>query len=166
MDKFKIQTKMGNHYIICHMMKNAGELLHIKLKRFQILKSDHEEAYTRLLLHALHASTEGCSEVLLVCEDMDVMIVALSCCKSIPVPIYQKRGNQNLVNLTKIKEMLSSEISETLPGLHAFTGCEFLCWKREIICPRYRKERCRLSPNAFSELGCVMFVSDDLFDKL
>ena len=83
-----------------------------KVEEISVLKSYHEEADTRLLLHALHASTEGCSEVLLVCEDTDVMIIALSCCKSIPIPIYQKRGNQNrcrIVNLTKIKEMLSSE---------------------------------------------------------
>ena len=64
-----------------------------KVEEISVLKSDHEEADTRLLLHALHASTEGCStegcsEVLLVCEDTDVMIIALSGCKSIPIPIY------------------------------------------------------------------------------
>ena len=41
------------------------------------LKSDQEEVDTRMLLHAKHDHDEGFSEILIVSEDTDVLILGI-----------------------------------------------------------------------------------------
>ena len=58
--------------------------------------------------------------------------------------------------------MLSSEIAETLPGLHAFTGCDTVssfAGKGKLSALTIVKRDTDFQ-NAFSELGRVMLVSD------
>ena len=61
------------------------------VNKVQELECYHEEADTGLLLHAHHASTHNSSEVLIVFEDTDVLVLAIAFCNQICVPIYQKK---------------------------------------------------------------------------
>ena len=47
------------------------------------LKCSHEEADTRMLLHATHASQNGYKTTVIVSEDTDVMVLCLGNCKKI-----------------------------------------------------------------------------------
>ena len=59
------------------------------------LKSTHEEADTRLLLHASHGANMGSKAVIITAEDTDVMVLCLAFQKNITCPIYMKCGTQN-----------------------------------------------------------------------
>ena len=56
------------------------------------LRSTHEEADTRLILHAKHAANVGSMSVIITADDTDIMILCLGFQKYIPCPIYQKCG--------------------------------------------------------------------------
>lgn len=87
----------------------------------------HEEADTRLLLHALHAANAGSKAVVITAEDTDVMVLCLGFQKNITCPIYQKCGTQNrtrFVDISKVASSLGENVCDSLIGLHAFTGCD------------------------------------------
>eukprot|EP00794_Sanderia_malayensis_P020731 gene20733-22764_t len=91
------------------------------------LRCAHEEADTRLLLHAKNAAEEGCEAVIIVSEDTDVFVLAVANRYGIQATMYQKRGTQarsRYVNITSTADALGYKVSRSLPGLHAFTGCD------------------------------------------
>lgn len=91
------------------------------------LKSSHEEADTRMLLHANHASQNGYQTIVIVSEDTDVMILCLGCCKKINCPLYQKSGTQNrirYINISNLAQLLGDDLCDALIGLHAFAGSD------------------------------------------
>ena len=91
------------------------------------LLSDQEEADTKIFLHAKHASNEGCEELLIVSEDTDVHVLGISFSTEIAATIFQKRGTKNrsrIINLSFLNDVLSPNVALSLPGLHAFTGCD------------------------------------------
>ena len=49
------------------------------------LASSHEEADTRLLLHASHAAQEGHEAVIAITEDTDVFVLLLSFCRTMNI---------------------------------------------------------------------------------
>eukprot|EP00794_Sanderia_malayensis_P019746 gene19746-21683_t len=73
------------------------------------LRCAHEEADTRLLLHAKNAAEEGCEAVIIVSEDTDVFVLAVANRYGIQATMYQKRGTQarsRYVNITSIADAL------------------------------------------------------------
>ena len=68
------------------------------------LSSSQEEADTRVLLHAKHASDNGYSNVFIVSEDTDVFVLCLSFAKDIPSRLYQKRGTKTRTQFMDIKK--------------------------------------------------------------
>ena len=58
------------------------------------LKSNHKEADTSMLCHALHASTNY-PNVIIKSPDTDVFLIALNASSIIPSNMYFETGNQN-----------------------------------------------------------------------
>jgi len=58
------------------------------------LKCTHEEADTRMILHAVHYSTTGSSAVVFVSEDTDVFVLCVSFSSQVPCPLYVKCGSK------------------------------------------------------------------------
>jgi hypothetical protein len=58
------------------------------------LKTTHEEADTRLLLHTHHAAVSGFKSVILVVEDTDVLVLSLAFTNSINCDIYMRCGTK------------------------------------------------------------------------
>lgn len=91
------------------------------------LTSDHEEADTRLILHAAHASSQG-STTIIWSPDTDVAIIALGtiaidCNRT--VWFATGTGNRRrLIDLSHMALHLGKDISSALIGLHALTGCD------------------------------------------
>ena len=80
-----------------------------------------------MLPHAKHAHNEGFSEILIVSEDADALILGVFFFTEILAIIYQKRTTKlrmRIVNLSVIKDVLSTDVAHALPALHAFTGCD------------------------------------------
>ena len=89
------------------------------------LTSDHEEADTRLILHAKFAA-EYSDSVVIWSPDTDVAVIAISHSSMMSCPVLFATGtgkHQRIINLTKISDCLGP----TAPNLikfHAFTGCD------------------------------------------
>ncbi|MES9881053.1 MAG: hypothetical protein ABW185_09250 [Sedimenticola sp.] len=91
------------------------------------LKSTHEEADTRLLLHAKHAADAGYSSVTIVADDTDIMVLALAFVNIINCKIYMRCGSKTrtrLIIIDKMAAALGHGVCDSLLGLHVFTGCD------------------------------------------
>ena len=100
------------------------------------LQSNHEEADTRMLFHAKHASANY-SKILISSPDTDVFIICLSVHMAITANLFFFTGVKNsrrIITVTKIADYIfntlkgcdvSKEIlMKSLIGFHSFTGCD------------------------------------------
>lgn len=91
------------------------------------LYSNHEEADTRMLLHAQHASLAGYNKVFIKSSDTDVEVIACHHQPSISAEVIIISGTKSrsrTISIPKIYEKLGVEVCNTLPSLHALTGCD------------------------------------------
>ena len=93
------------------------------------LQSSQEEADTRILLHAKHASDQGYKSVVVVSEDTDVYVLCFAFAKDIKCSFYQKRGTKTrtrYLDIKQVRAVLGDRLSQALLGFHAFafTGCD------------------------------------------
>jgi hypothetical protein len=91
------------------------------------LVSDHEEADSRIILHAKHACEDG-QRIVVQSPDTDLLLLCVS--------HYREIGCQQLWFRTRVKERLryipahdvstnlGPEICSALPAFHALTGCD------------------------------------------
>jgi len=106
-----------------------------------LLSSNHEEADTMLILHAMYASAKQ-QIVHIMSPDTDVFVLALGRLPQIGPQTCVMNGTgakRKLVPLQPIYDALGSDMVDALPGFHAFTGCDTtgrfsgkgkpLCWK-------------------------------------
>ena len=87
------------------------------------LYSNHEEADTRLILHAQHASTMQ-SNVTIQSSDTDVFILMLPHKAEIRCLLYFDTGSGNYrkLNINEVYEQLGLRMCKALIGFHVFTG--------------------------------------------
>ena len=91
------------------------------------LNSNHEEADTKLLLHAKHAAENGDTTIIIKSPDTDVAILACHFCSEIPARllILKKEKMRNIyLEISAIADAAGPQVCDALPGLHAFTGCD------------------------------------------
>ena len=99
----------------------------VAITEFTDLFSDHEEADTRLLLHA-HQTARVFSSVTIRSPDTDVMVLPLE--KSQDAHGYlllfmTGSGSSNrIINITELGIKLGQEKCYAILGLHIFTGCD------------------------------------------
>ena len=94
----------------------------VRLQRVPELACDHEEADTRMLLHASH--TTGHTSVLVQSRDTDVFVLLLHLSFAVPGKLYFLTGVQDgtrILNVSEIAQKLG-EKCRALIGFHAFTG--------------------------------------------
>ena len=90
------------------------------------LASTHEEADTRLLLHAAHASNSF-SRVVIWSPDTDVAILSIYFCASMGSELWFRtrvRDKYRYSPVHHIVSKLGQDLCRILPGLHALTGCD------------------------------------------
>ena len=88
------------------------------------LSSDHEEADTRMIAHARHASLSY-SNVIVKSPDTDVFLIALNAINDIFANLFFETGKGNaksIISLNKIKQHIGEQWCSSLIGFHAFTG--------------------------------------------
>jgi hypothetical protein len=88
------------------------------------LQSNHEEADTRLLLHAKHAAATY-DRVIIKSPDTDVFILSIAMRRTIHKEVFFLTGTGNrcrCIPVTTISNNLGVDVSQCLPGFHAFTG--------------------------------------------
>ena len=100
------------------------------------LQSNHEEADTRMLLHAKHASASY-SKILISSPDTDVFIIRLSHHMTITANLFFLTGVKNsrqIIDVTKVADYIFDTLKacdvtkevlmKSLTGFHSFTGCD------------------------------------------
>ena len=99
------------------------------------LASNHEEADTRMLLHAKNIGEENTAKIVILTPDTDVFLISLGVAEQIRNSLFIRTGTQNktrIISLGKVKESLAirfdvediEQACRALLGLHAFTGCD------------------------------------------
>ncbi|KAK3734169.1 hypothetical protein QZH41_005852 [Actinostola sp. cb2023] len=95
----------------------------------------HEEADTRMLLHAADAVQSGHNKILLRTVDTDVLVLAVACVQKIQlrqdsddacIKLWVAFGagtHLRYIAAHEISRSLNPEVSIALPVFHAFTGC-------------------------------------------
>ena len=87
------------------------------------LACSHEEADTRLLFHAKHASIESDEPILIRSPDTDVLVLAILICGEDPgafplIFLHQKAWRY--LSVPSISRQLVAHVCKGLPGMHAF----------------------------------------------
>ena len=89
----------------------------------------HEEADTRLLLHAKHAADSGAPSVVIHSPDTDVAVLCCHVQSRLQIPIYCRTGTRTrtharYVDISGVCKSLPDGMCDILPALHALTGCD------------------------------------------
>lgn len=166
-----MEFQLGNLTLIfahgtdCHIIKeDSGKLSTHPLTDLQC---DHQEADTRLLLHAKHA-TESChnTPVVILSPDTDVFVLAIACAYNIAASVFIQTSSQSgfMYNIDKVKAVYSRDICDALLGFHCFTGCDsvssFKGKGKASALTVFRKNPAFRS--SFSKLGLDWLPSEEL----
>ncbi|CAB4014755.1 Hypothetical predicted protein [Paramuricea clavata] len=112
----------------CTKLSSTAEILHHDMV-IELSDCDYEEADTRLMLHAAHAAKCGHQTIVIKSPDTDVCILGLYSKISLPETslfLYTGSGEHSrILSLDVISSSIPPELSSALPGLHAFTGCDY-----------------------------------------
>ena len=103
---------------------NAGR--HLVKASVPELKCSHEEADTRLILHAAHAGNSDHPVVVMKSPDTDVAVLAAAHCSKISGIVLFLTGTKQrrrYINMSAVSTRLGPGICQALPGFHALTGC-------------------------------------------
>jgi hypothetical protein len=88
----------------------------------------HEEADTRLLLHAKDATIQGHNKVIVRTVDTDVVVLVLGMIQQLDLDelwvAFGAGKHLRYISVHAISEALGSERCRALPAFHAFTGCD------------------------------------------
>ena len=135
------------------------------------LRSTQEEADTRVFFHAAHAAAAGYRTVVITSEDTDVFVLSLAFEGFIPCPMFFKCSQQTrttYIDVSRVAQMLGSELCRSLPGLHAFIGCDSVSafsGKGKVTAWKLVKQS-KSFQTLFQEIGMEWNLTDDRFAKL
>ena len=91
------------------------------------LESNHEEADTKLLLHAVDATTSGATSIRIISPDTDVFVLALrrfpEMCENTSF-VTGKGQRHRKIELGPIVSALGAARTAALPGFHAWSGAD------------------------------------------
>ena len=95
-------------------------------------ESDHEEADTRVLLHAQHALAQGMNHIKIISNDTDVVIIALGIYHKLRakhhfddiIIEFGMKKDYKAISLKALAEALGESRCQALPFFHALTGCD------------------------------------------
>ncbi len=156
-------------FVTCE--EKCFKLTREKCEEVQVLRSNHEEADTRLFLHAQHAAAENYQAIVLVADDTDVFIICLGLSSAIKSKVFIRRGTKarvRMIDITKIAAALGHEVCSALPGLHAWTGCDTI----SALASQGKMKGLQIVRtnqifrNAFVSLGASWNLTQDVFNQI
>lgn len=107
------------HGEVCHARRGTDNEVH--LVPIANLRCDHEEADTRMLLHAYYAADHSQS-VVIKSVDTDVFIIALALSKQFSSQLFFHTGAGSkirTVNLHLVRQEIGDGVAHAAVGLHA-----------------------------------------------
>ena len=120
-ESFRNVQLLVAHKELCHKIQSVNNILEVTL--LPELTCDHEEADTRLLLHAKHAADHQFQDVVIRSPDTDVFVIAIAspvtCNMLFDTGVGKKR---RVISIRQCRESLGSRWSKAILGFHIFTG--------------------------------------------
>ena len=106
------------------------------------LQGNHEEVDTRMVLHLCGAVNQGYKRVLIICRDMDVMLLLVHFIPAQTAKVWMISGTakkRKCYPIHTLSERFAKPLRDNPMGFHAFTGCDTTsafsghgkrsCWK-------------------------------------
>ena len=106
------------------------------------LQGNHEEVYTKLVLHSCEAVKQGYKRVLVICRDTDVMLLLVHFIPAQTAEVWMISGTakkRKCYPIHELSERLAKPLRDNVLGFQAFTGCDTTsafsghskrsCWK-------------------------------------
>ena len=92
------------------------------------LFANHEEADTRILLHAKDATNNGYSRIVVQCKDTDVLVMLVNMFQEIHADeVWMSKGTSSqkiFVPVHTIFSGIPTDVRESIIGFHSITGCD------------------------------------------
>jgi hypothetical protein len=108
----------------CHFICYSATSLQVVCEEVFELFCDHEEADTRMLLHASHTA-QSHSNIVIKSVDTDVFLLCIYCASKIPATLAFDTGTGNkrrILDMNNISEQLGEAWCDAILGFHWFTG--------------------------------------------
>jgi hypothetical protein len=137
------------------------------------LASNHEEADSRMMVHI--SSLKSPSNVVVRSADTDVMAILLGNIHKLSPGIsvwleagIQSKNNLRYIEINALASKLGPHLSRSIPGFHAFTGCDYTpsFANKGKIRPLALLEKNVTWQTCFSSLGESQTVDDATFNIL
>ena len=121
-DNLKLFIAESQNCFAIHKVKKDDVLI---VQPVESLCCDHEEADTRLILHAQHAAQEGYVSAVVRTPDTDVIITLVGLEEQISSELYVETGNgnrQRLIDINQVATSMPLGSCQSIIGFHALTG--------------------------------------------
>ena len=92
---------------------------------FPHFQTTHEEADSRILLHAVDATGKTYQRLIIQCRDTDVLVLLLPFAYQLSPDVWMKAGTAKKPRYNKVHDIkLPNEIINGLLAFHSITGCD------------------------------------------
>lgn len=141
----------------------------------ELLSCNHEEADTKIIYHLYKISKESEKQVIIRCNDTDVLIIILGNMNKFihSVNVWLEVGlistnNLRYIDVIKLYVSLGIELSTSLPAFHALTGCDFTpaFYRKGKQKPFKILEKNTTLQKALSHLRKTEEISPDIFSEV
>ena len=89
------------------------------------LSANHEEADTRIILHAIDAKEHGFERTVVICKDTDVLLLLLAFSTQLCPEIWMKVGTKAKPCYIKVHDIeVPDNVRSALMAFHSITGCD------------------------------------------
>ncbi len=136
------------------------------------LHSSHEEADTKLMLHAKHAAETGATSLDIQSPDTDVLVLAIRRYPELHTStnfITGSSGARRTISLQRLYTKLGARNAASLPGFHAFTGTDQtgrFSGKSKTTCFKTFISSSDDIKDAFCTIGKTILPTEDTHAKL
>ncbi len=177
-----LTAESGTFYVTCD--EKCFQLSKEGMFEVPKLESTQEEADTRMMLHAIHATNQLIHNIVIHTPDTDVVVIAMAVSETVSSSLYIKTGTKNrtesFISLNDVKSSLATryltdrdnvnvkEFLDALLGLHAFTGCDTVGAFAGHGKIRSMKLMAKTQENVklFAELGKTFQLPEELINNL
>ena len=134
--KEEYRLKIGSKDVFVIDGEKVFKINQNEVSQIEELESNYEEADTRMVLHANHASSTY-EKIMISSPDTDVFVICLSVHHLIDANIYFLTGvksTRRIIDITAVAENIYKSMNvcdaskqsfmESLVGFHSFTGCD------------------------------------------
>ena len=110
-----------------YVVNSKGDCMASNTVPIQHLRSEQEEADTRMLLHGLDATKRGETSTFIQSQHTDVLVLMLWTYKRLCLDTTltaETEGKGRSTPLGPLYEVVGEDLVKALPGFHALSGCD------------------------------------------